>query len=40
MGVSVREKVPGSGVFWVFIHHQGRRKAKKVEKEKVAPGGS
>ncbi len=25
MGVKVREKVQGSGVFWVFIHHHGKR---------------
>ena len=30
MGVSVREKVPGSGVWWVFINHHGKRKSKKV----------
>lgn len=34
MGVNVREKPKGSGVFWVFINHQGRRKAKKVGKDK------
>ena len=30
MGVSVREKVPNSGVWWVFISHHGKRKSKKV----------
>ena len=30
MGVKVREKVKGSGEWWVFINHQGRRKAKRV----------
>ena len=30
MGVKVREKVNGSGEWWVFINHQGRRKAKRV----------
>ena len=30
MGVKVREKVEGSGVWWVFINHNGRRKSKKV----------
>ena len=34
MGVKVREKPKGSGVWWVFIEHQGRRKAKKIGKEK------
>ena len=30
MGVNVREKVKGSGEFWVFISHNGIRKSKKV----------
>jgi integrase len=30
MGVKVREKPPGSGVWWIFIDHNGKRKAKKV----------
>ena len=30
MGVKVRERPKGSGVYWVFIDHQGKRKAKKV----------
>lgn len=30
MGVKVRERPKGSGVFWVFIDYQGERKAKKV----------
>jgi integrase len=30
MGVKVREKPPGSGVFWIFINHNGKRKAKKI----------
>lgn len=34
MGVKVREKPPNSGIWWVFIDHQGRRKAKKVGKDK------
>ena len=25
MGVKVREKVPGSGVWWVFVSHKGKR---------------
>ena len=34
MGVKVREKPKGSGVYWIFIEHQGRRKAKKIGKDK------
>ncbi|MBL7178914.1 MAG: site-specific integrase [Desulfobacterales bacterium] len=34
MGVKVREKPPGSGVFWIFIDHQGKRKAKKIGRDK------
>jgi integrase len=34
MGVKVREKPKGSNNWWVFIDHQGRRKAKKVGKNK------
>lgn len=34
MGVKVREKPPGSGVWWIFIDHNGQRKAKKVGKDK------
>ena len=30
MGVKVREKPKGSGQWWIFVDHQGRRKAKKV----------
>lgn len=30
MGVKVREKPKGSGVYWIFINHDGRRKSKKV----------
>jgi integrase len=36
MGVKVRERIPGSGVFWIFIDHNGRRKAKKVGSEAAA----
>jgi|GEM_PF-84731 len=28
MGVTVREKVKGSGIYWVFIRHAGQRRAK------------
>lgn len=30
MGVKVREKPKGSGVYWVFINHNGKRKSKKI----------
>jgi len=33
-GVSVREKPKGSGVWWIFIRHQGQRKSKKIGKDK------
>jgi len=36
MGVKVKEKPPGSGVWWVFINHHGRRKAKKCGSKKLA----
>lgn len=36
MGVTVREKVPGSGVWWVFIKHKGQRKSKQVGYDKRA----
>ena len=36
MGVKVREKVAASGVWWVFINHQGRGVSKKVGNEKAA----
>nr|BDD47088.1 site-specific integrase [Desulfobulbaceae bacterium] len=30
MSVTVREKVKGSGVWWIFINHGGKRKSKKI----------
>jgi len=36
MGVRVREKVEGSGIYWVFIAHQGRRTSRKVGDRKAA----
>lgn len=30
MAVKVREKPKGSGVWWIFIDHQGKRKSKKI----------
>jgi hypothetical protein len=34
MGVKIRERPAGSGIWWIFIDHQGTRKAKKVGKDK------
>ena len=34
MGVKVREKVKGSGEWWIFINHQGKRRSKKVAPRK------
>ena len=34
MGVKVREKPKGSGVYWIFINHGGTRKSKKIGKDK------
>ncbi len=34
MGVQVREKPKGSGIYYVFVEHQGKRKAKKIGKDK------
>ena len=34
MGVKVRERPAGSGIWWLFIDHQGKRKAKKVGRDK------
>jgi len=36
MGVKVRERPAGSGVWWIFIDHQGKRKAKKVGDKRTA----
>jgi len=36
MGVKVREKIEGSGIWWVFVNHNGMRKSKKVGTEKLA----
>ena len=38
MGVKVREKPKNSGNWWIFIDHQGRRKAKKIGRD--TPGGN
>ena len=34
MGVTVRERPENSGVYWVFINHKGKRKAKKVGRDR------
>jgi integrase len=34
MGVKVREKPKGSGIYWVFIHHLGKRNSKRIGKDK------
>ena len=34
MAVKVREKVKGSGEWWLFIDYKGKRKAKKFGKDK------
>ena len=36
MGVKVREKVKGSGCFWVFINHQGKRVSRQVGSKAAA----
>jgi len=36
MAVIVREKVKGSGEWWVFINHKGKRRSKKVGTKKAA----
>ncbi len=34
MGVKVRERPEGSGIWWIFVDHQGNRKAKKIGRDK------
>ena len=34
MGVKVKERPKGSGPWWIFIDHQGKRKAKKIGGDK------
>jgi integrase len=34
MAVKVRQRPKGSGIWWVFIDHQGKRKAKKIGSDK------
>ncbi len=34
MGVIIKEKIKGSGDWWIFIHHKGKRKTKKIGPDK------
>jgi len=34
MGVKVRERPKGSGIWWIFVDHKGKRIAKKIGKDK------
>ena len=36
MGVKVREKVKGSGIWWVFVNHRGERESRQVGAYKIA----
>jgi len=36
MGVTVREKIQGSDVWWIFINHKGKRASKKAGSKKAA----
>jgi integrase len=36
MGVSIREKERGSGLWWVFVHHHGKRYSKLIGSRKAA----
>ena len=36
MGVRTREKPKDSGVWWVFIHHEGRRTSRRVGNQEAA----
>ena len=36
MGVTVQERPKGSGLFYVVIHHNGKRKSKKIGGDKKA----
>ena len=35
MGVKLREKPKGSGIWWIFINHHGKRRSKKIGRDKV-----
>jgi len=34
MGVKIKERPEGSGIWWLFIDHNGKRKAKKIGRDK------
>ncbi len=36
MGVTVREKVPGSDEWWIFINHKGKRASKRAGSKRAA----
>ena len=36
MGVIVREKVKGSGQWWIFINHKGKRRSRKIGDKRAA----
>ena len=36
MAVIVREKKKGSGEWWIFINHNGKRRSKKIGSKKAA----
>jgi integrase len=36
MGVKIREKIPGSGAWWVFVNHKGERGSMQIGSEKAA----
>src|SRR5436190_17956152 len=36
MGVKIREKVQGSGVYWIFINYKGKRTSRQVGTLKAA----
>jgi len=38
MGVRVREKIKGSGVYWIFINHNGKRTSRKIGDKDTANG--
>ncbi|UCF03507.1 MAG: site-specific integrase [Deltaproteobacteria bacterium] len=36
MAVTVREKIKGTGEWWIFINHKGKRRSKKIGSKKAA----
>ena len=34
MAVKINQRPKGSGIWWIFINHQGKRKAKKIGRDK------